>query len=171
VLVLTGLYASIPEVPRRPQHPWQHPYEVAICPEAPGWVTEQKLQAALAHWSGIVQAKIVEDQCMELCLTDRWLPCTENRILIALQDGQYDPNHFDETHSALTWAAMLLPAKLPPVPGRTGDLEGIVLTHGLGHAFGWGHAKTHFGPFAAPPAGHIMHPQAQKAGWSFRGIR
>lgn len=171
-VLLVALHTLPPAAVRSEWHPWANPYQLTVCPDAPDWVTDTRVRQAIAVWKDVAKVELVEDRCPELCLFgDRWMPCTEGRILITLRDGDFATDRLDETHQTPTWATVMVPAELPAVKTRTGNLEELLLAHLLGHTLGYKHSKTQLLFLTAYPSGQVMSYPAPKMGWGMRGLR
>lgn len=173
--------------------------DLLVCEGEVPWVTEEVANTAIKFWKehdhpmGVY--KRVPCASLEQCKTTdakpRTLPCSRRDIVVSLRDQQFAEEHLGETVTVLdptgkvNWSAIMLPAVLlepeMPIMDENGqlldtpefppDVEALVLTHEIGHWFGYDHVVTPLpGPFFAEPTGHILTRSVFKQGWGDAGL-
>jgi hypothetical protein len=175
---LFALHFRRVEVPRVGR--WKIPPNVYLHPGSP--VTERELFAALRYWeglgfefggviithieppSGAIAVTIPNRNWTENSAGRAWWTVLDDRAETAGESNLEDVVQVHPTSVLITAARVVIDSSLSAADRTT------ALRHELGHALGFRHARTEWGPFVGHPTGHVMHPQLAKCGTGYEGI-
>lgn len=199
-LLVVGLHLfGTPTVPK-PRDQGEVVPDLLVCEEEVLWVTEEVANKAIKFWKDhghpMGTYKRVPCGSLEQCKTTdakpRIMPCSREDVVVSLRDQNFSEDHlgetvtvYDEKSGKVAWSAIALPSVLlepeTPIMDENGQLldtpdfppevEALVLTHEIGHWFGYDHVQTPLpGPFFAEPTGHILTRSVFKQGWDGAGL-